>query len=108
MSKKDKNLSLYGLITTNTKPFKKEKTKKEKEEFDGIYSLTLAKEHADKLEAYLNLVTNFCIITDLSPKEYKDTVKKWKKLISDLRKGKNLDKIYDKEKYIEYQDMVNR
>lgn len=56
---------------------------------------------ADDFEQYLDIVDKFLIIEGLSKEEYKDAKKKIKKLIKHLRDGKG-DKVFNKEKYIEY------
>jgi len=106
MSKKNKkkeDLSLYGLATHKVK-LKEDKEPKKKAKYKGIYDVNLANEHADILEDYLNTVTQFCVFTNMSRKEYEETIEEWHKIIKNLRKG-NYDKVYDKDRYMKYMQM---
>lgn len=80
---------------------KKDKKKKKKEKVNmelpakyrgeynpSDYSLKQMREEADSIESYLNIINSFAIIKGLSPKEYKESVKKVKELIKYLREGK--------------------
>ena len=58
------------------------------------------KSMADNLENYLNIIDNYVIIEGITKEEYDDAVKKIKKLIKKLRKGKG-DEVFDKERYLE-------
>ena len=64
------------------------------------YDKKLMKSMADNLENYLNIIDNYVIIEGITKEEYDDAVKKIKKLIKKLRKGKG-DEVFDKERYLE-------
>lgn len=62
------------------------------------------KRMADSLENYLEMFTAILIPENLTPDEYEKLIKKMKKLISNLRKGKNLDKIFDEDEIYMYME----
>ena len=87
------------IVEEKKKDKKKGKKKKEKvnmelpEKYRGEYnpadfSLKQMREEADSIEAYLNIINSFAIIKGLTPKQYKESVKKTKELIKYLREGK--------------------
>lgn len=64
------------------------------------YDKELMSKMADNLESYLNIIESYVIIEGITEEEYNDAVKKIKKLIKKLRKGKG-DEVFNRDRYIE-------
>lgn len=65
------------------------------------YDQKFMNDMADNLESYLEIIDKYIIIEGLTKEEYDDSVKKVRKLIKKLRKGKGED-VFDEERYIQY------
>ena len=119
MGKKNKGLSTEFLTTGfgtglghidkvdlgESTTVQKEKYKKP-EVVTGPCSYEQMLRDAENFEGYLNTVKYFAILKNVSPEKYKKSVKRIEKMIQLLREGKG-DKVYNKERYEEYQERLN-
>lgn len=95
-----------GLVDLSYLTQDDEKTPKEPN-VKGPYNLKEMQEDADNYEKYLDIISGYAILKNVSPDKYEKAVKTIEKLIKLLRAGDG-DAVYDRERYEEYKRRMGK